>query len=89
MRNVQNAVADALTEINASRQIREQVHMDPNNPNRRWIVILTRGEKILEAEVLRGEAHAFAGVLHTHGFTSIFVDRFMDTLMEFLEEEED
>lgn len=87
MRNLSNAVTDTLREINANHHIREQVHMDPNQPNRRWIVILTLNAKILEVEVIQGDPNVFAGVLRREGFSAGFMERFMDTLMDNLEDD--
>lgn len=88
MRNVHNAVSDALVEINASRRLRDQVNEDPNSPGERWIIVLMLGEKRMDVEVLRGEANdgPYACVLENAGFSGRFMNAFMDALLHSLED---
>lgn len=88
MRNVHNAVADALVETRASRRLREQVNEDPNAPGQRWIIVLMLHEKRMDVEVLQGDVNEgpYACVLENHGFSNRFLNAFMDALLHALEE---
>ena len=86
MRNVHNAVSDALMAIRANRGIQDKIELDANNPGR-YIITLTHVnlQKNLVAEVLtvNGEFDS-AGVLERVGFSQRFETNFMDALMMYL-----
>lgn len=83
MRNVHNAVSDALAAINASRRLRDQVNEDPNQPGQRWLIVLMLNEKRMDVEVLRGDDNEgpYACVLENAGFSGRFMNTFMDALL--------
>lgn len=82
MKNVHNAVSDALDEIGAHPGIQERVDVD----GRRYLVNLTLGQKSMTVEVFETEQNEldYATVLDRVRFSERFQIRFMDALLAIL-----
>jgi hypothetical protein len=84
MRNVENALADTLTRFQPQLDWRV---LPDGDLNCRWRVQVWAGEDVhLEVEVLEIEGEAVGCVLERRNISFRILQRFMDTLMDNLED---
>ena len=86
MRNIYNAVSDVLEHVNG--EIESKVHEDPNVANRWRIEVKNTAvqDSLLEIEILLLENEPVACVLQRRHIGRRVMTRFMDLLMDYLED---